>query len=103
MSKAARLFFNGLGILGVLLLGLFLFLNTFATAGNPLHEYRLKLVLAFLLVILLHGCYLVSDAASRKKYVWVALLVIAPVPVYWVYYIYHSVLVAQVRLARRNR
>lgn len=92
MKKAFTVFFNALGIVGLLLMGVFVYLNEFASPDNVLHEYRLKLVLAFVVVVILHGGYLVSDAARRNKTVWLVLLIIAPIPVYWIYYCYYAVL-----------
>jgi hypothetical protein len=74
--------------MGIILLGLFCYLNEIAPPDNVLHEYRLRLVLVFVVAIIIHGAYLIADAVKKKKYVWMVLMLIAPVPVYWIYYLY---------------
>lgn len=74
--------------MGIILLGLFCYLNEIASPDNVLHECRLRLVLAFVVAIIIHGAYLIADAVKKKKYVWMVLMLIAPVPVYWIYYLY---------------
>lgn len=74
--------------MGIILLGLFCYLNEIASPDNVLHEYRLRLVLVFVLAIIIHGAYLIADAVKKKRYVWMVLMLIAPVPVYWIYYLY---------------
>ena len=74
--------------MGIILLGLFCYLNEIASPDNVLHEYRLRLVLAFVVAIIIHGAYLIADAVKKKRYVWMVLMLIAPVPVYWIYYLY---------------
>lgn len=89
MSRLIAVFFNALGCFGLFLLAVFIYLNEFASGDNMLHSYRLKLVLAFVAVMILHGGYLASDAVRRGKYVWLVLLIVAPLPMYWVYYLYY--------------
>ncbi|WP_417216988.1 hypothetical protein [Alcanivorax sp.] len=74
--------------MGIILLGLFCYLNEIASPDNVLHEYRLRLVLAFVVAIIIHGAYLIAEAVKKKRYVWMVLMLIAPVPVYWIYYLY---------------
>jgi len=74
--------------MGIILLGLFCYLNEIASPDNVLHEYRLRLVLVFVLAIIIHGAYLIADAVKKKRYVWMVLMLIAPVPLYWIYYLY---------------
>ena len=74
--------------MGIILLGLFCYLNEIASPDNVLHEYRLRLVLVFLVAIIIHGAYLIAEAVKKKRYVWMVLMLIAPVPVYWIYYLY---------------
>ena len=74
--------------MGIILLGLFCYLNEIASPDNVLHEYRLRLVLVFVVAIIIHGAYLIADAVKKKRYVWMVLMLIAPVPVYWIYYLY---------------
>ncbi len=74
--------------MGIILLGLFCYLNEIASPDNVLHEYRLRLVLVFVVAIIIHGTYLIADAVKKKRYVWMVLMLIAPVPVYWIYYLY---------------
>ncbi len=74
--------------MGVILLGLFCYLNEIASPDNVLHDYRLRLVLVFVVTIIIHGAYLIADAVKKKRYVWMVLIFIAPVPVYWIYYLY---------------
>ena len=85
-----KLVFNFLGISGLLIAGLFIFLNEFASSENILHEYRLKIVLVFAVVVLAHYCMLGADALKRKKYIWAGALFIAPIPTYWIYYGYYT-------------
>ncbi|BES69379.1 hypothetical protein RE428_03970 [Marinobacter nanhaiticus D15-8W] len=91
MSRLTAVFFHALGCFGLLLLAVFIYLNEFASDDNILHTYRLKMVLAFVVVLIIHGGYLASDAARRNKYVWLVLLIVAPLPVYWIYYLYFLV------------
>ncbi|MTT50909.1 hypothetical protein F1529_00290 [Alcanivorax sp. VBW004] len=74
--------------MGIILLGLFCYLNEIASPDNVLHEYRLRLVLVFVVAIIIHGAYLIAEAVKKKRYVWMVLMLIAPVPVYWIYYLY---------------
>ena len=74
--------------MGIILLGLFCYLNEIASPDNVLHEYRLRLVLVFVVTIIIHGAYLIADAVKKKRYVWMVLMLIAPIPVYWIYYLY---------------
>lgn len=85
-----KLVFNVLGISGLLMATLFIFLNKFASSENILHEYRLKIVLVFAIVLLVHYCMLGADAIKRKKYGWAVALFIAPIPTYWIYYGYYT-------------
>ncbi|WP_290519004.1 hypothetical protein [Alcanivorax sp.] len=78
--------------MGIILLGLFCYLNEIASPDNVLHEYRLRLVLVFVVAIIIHGAYLIADAVKKKRYVWMVLMLIAPVPVYWIYYLYAVVI-----------
>ena len=73
--------------MGIILLGLFCYLNEIASPDNVLHEYRLRLVLVFVVAIIIHGAYLIAEAVKKKRYVWMVLMLIAPVPVYWIYYL----------------
>ena len=41
-----------------------------------------------MVTIIIHGAYLIADAVKKKRYVWMVLMLIAPVPVYWIYYLY---------------
>ncbi len=74
--------------MGIILLGLFCYLNEISSPDNVLHEYRLRLVLVFVVTIIIHGAYLIADAVKKKRYVWMVLMLIAPVPVYSIYYLY---------------
>lgn len=74
--------------MGIILLGLFCYLNEISSPDNVLNEYRLRLVLVFVVTIIIHGAYLIADAVKKKRYVWMVLMLIAPVPVYWIYYLY---------------
>jgi hypothetical protein len=74
--------------MGIIILGLFCYLNEIASPDNVLNEYRLRLVLVFVVTIIIHGAYLIADAVKKKRYVWMVLMLIAPVPVYWIYYLY---------------
>ena len=45
-----------------------------------------------MVTIIIHGAYLIADAVKKKRYVWMVLMLIAPVPVYWIYYLYAVVI-----------
>lgn len=96
-------FFNLLGIIGLVLVGVFIYLNHWAAEDNLLHAYRLRLVLLFAVVFLLHGAYLFSDSLRHKRYVWMVFLILAPVPVYWLYYGYYSVVYLVARRGEKKR
>lgn len=83
---------NLLGVIGLVMLGLFIYLNDWAPSDSVLHEYRIRFVLVFVIAFLVHGAFLFCDSIQRKKYVWMVLLIVAPVPVYWIYYLYYVVL-----------
>ena len=60
--------------MGIILLGLFCYLNEIASPDNVLHEYRLRLVLVFVVAIIIHGAYLIAEAVKKKRYVWMVLM-----------------------------
>lgn len=78
--------FDTLGLVGILLLFILLYLNKFADEGAAITHYRFDILIAFLCCALIHYVYLATLTIQNKQVLWAIALFLAPVPVYWIYY-----------------
>ncbi|MCE2596463.1 MULTISPECIES: hypothetical protein [Motilimonas] len=84
-------FFNYLGLLGVLLLVITIIVNKLSPQDFFLREHYLKLLLVSLVVTFVHYCYLGMRSVQQKQWWWAGLLLLAPIPVYWLYFAWELV------------
>ena len=83
--------FNYLGLLGVLLLIIALYVNNHSPQGFFLREHYLKLLLVSLVITFVHYCYLGMRSIQQKQWWWSGLVFLAPIPFYWLYFAWELV------------
>lgn len=80
------LIFKVVGLLGLFILAILLYITNLAAEGSFLMEYRFNLIVLFVMIFLVHYIYLAVVACKQGQWWWAAFLFIAPVPVYWVFF-----------------
>jgi len=83
--------FNFIGLAGLLIFALLIYINKFAPEEHLLKAYKFKLIIAFVAIFLIHYIYLGVKAIQKKQWWWAGLLFIAPIPFYWLYFLWDSV------------
>lgn len=80
--------FHAIGLVGLILTLLLMYSNHLSEPDFVLSPYKWQILLALGIVVFVHYCYLGCQAFIQKQWWWGGALFIAPVPTYWLYFMW---------------